>query len=170
MQFYENNKEWIIPLAILVVGKAIDFVLPWIRSYTENRYLSYKDRRIEILLTRYRKIRKLKQNPVFLDETHPAAKFMFLLMLVLALFAFVRHDVMPIFGIYSLIVTELFLKTVVILMVYLAIKLFTSYADTYAVLTFNEYRVKVIKKLINLGATAEEIIQIDNQLPLPRKQ
>jgi hypothetical protein len=89
MEFYQHNKEWVIPVAILLLGKIIDFFMPWIRSYSENKYLSYKERRIAILIDRYRMIRKFLQspNPRFSDKMPPSMKSLFYLVIAYVLLA-----------------------------------------------------------------------------------
>jgi hypothetical protein len=169
VEFYKNNKEWIIPVTILFFGKAIDLVLPWIRSYAENKYLSYKERRISILITRYREIRKFKQKPIFSEKMPPPMKRMIYIALLMILFMLISDYITNIFGGYSRIVTDLFPIAFTVAMIYFSVQLFKGYANYFDMLTFDKYRVRVINKLIKFGGDPKEIFQIDREIVLPRK-
>jgi hypothetical protein len=169
MDFYKNNKEWIIPVTILIVGKTIDFVLPWLRSYAENKYLSYQERRISILITRYREIRKLKQKPVFSDKMPPPMKLLIYVTLLMILFVFLDNYITSILGNLYHLVCEFLFTAATVAMIYFSVQTFKEYANTIDVLTFNKYRIRAINRLMKLGGGPKEIFQIDKEIQLPNK-
>jgi len=159
LEFYKNNKEWIIPVTILLVGKAIDLVMPWIRSYLENKYLSYKERRISILITRYRKTRQFNRNPVFTNKARMYGDLMFFLIGFILLFLFfpdllTQHDVihMPMFVSFYIFVA------------YLIIVITNDIITLRDFLYFDRYRAGVLRELVKLGGNPEDLDKEETEI------
>jgi hypothetical protein len=168
MDFYENNKEWLIPVSILLVGKLIDLVLPWFRSYLENNYLSHKQRKISILRTRYREVSKLRQKPVFSNKTSPYLLGLLLIGLSMGYLAGTIDKIAADFENYSRLVLDFSLIVSVVVLSFLAAFLLRWYQNTVDAVNFDRYRAKVLNRITKLGGDPKELLQIDKEIQLPK--
>jgi len=60
-------KEWIFLFLGLILAYSLEFTRPWVKSFFEKSSLSFRERRLYIIRSRYRKIKELRSDPLKLQ-------------------------------------------------------------------------------------------------------
>jgi uncharacterized membrane protein len=147
--------KWIIPAIFLVLGYLLDFTQPWVRSYFKKRSLSWHERRIDILVIRYRYILKLKENPANI------VIISFIIIVIGLIFIIVSITIISFLNDFSAnfngFAGAYFFGALLASFVIACCLFWLIMRDLSEVANIEEYREKTIAKLIKLGGNPEDL-------------
>jgi hypothetical protein len=155
-------ENWVIFVLGLVLGIPLSILAnvatPWVKSYFEKGSLTIKQRRIYILITRYRHIKKLTEDSVYLNllafrRMADLQSMTFLIVAVTGLSIMVK--------IVQLNTNSPDVKSITDLLIVAIVAYISSYfamsyrADLVNALEFDKYKARTIAKLKKLGGNPE---------------
>jgi hypothetical protein len=159
----------IIAIPFSVFG---NLVTPWVKSYFEKRKLTTQERRIYILASRYKSIKKMKENLVYFI----LLAFRQIALLFVAVFFFIGISagitINFVGDFKDSIFADEFLNRVVIFLALLICSYF-SYdiiKDINTIMRFDKFREKTIAKLKKLGGNPEELDKIDREIEAEKQR
>ena len=147
----------ILPMALGILG---NFATPWVKSYIENRSLTTKQRRIKILVARYRDIKKKREHPAYFNlviwKTVTTVLALLIALSGLVGSIAIRYSI-PDVVLATGEVTFVDYFPIVVVPVLGIFGMWAISKDIDAVLGFDKFKEKTVKKLKELGGNPEDL-------------
>ena len=153
-----DNLAWLLLGLILGVPFSIfaNFATPWVKSYYKRQSLSIRDRRIYIVVGRYREVEDMKKNPAYFNQVTAKNIYMlFSFTILLMAFAFL--------SMHAYIVDNDSVRGWVAGGFFLAATLIVSQIadvmrkDVEDVQNFDHFRDRTLAKLKKIGGTPKDL-------------
>jgi len=151
--------NWLFLILSLILAYLLEFTRPWVKSYFAKWSLSWHERRISVLVTRYQYLMKLKES----SAQKITALFIWVIassiFLILSIATFVLlHDLST--NVAGVLYGTMGVFYSISLLVGLVIACFLWWSvvkDMVEVSKFENYTKETIKKLIKLGGDPEDL-------------
>lgn len=142
------------------------FLKSWVKSVYSKSIFSSKQKRINSVVEKYRKVKSIRANPTLMSLSHIKGLFFGIVQITLLLFFVATFSLLPIITNYDESVNELFALFLVPLLLgtMFGISFLSDFIlEIDGVLNFEDYKEQTIKKLIKLGGNPEDLDKEDTK-------
>jgi len=155
-------ENWIFLFLGLILVYLLEFTRPWVRSYIDKRSLTWRERKLDMLVTHYKYIDAVRKSPAHLNFVvfrSLARALLYITLLISSIGIYLSASVSKPEISQSTSMFSFYLQTGIIFLVSsMIISLMNEIRrDIDNMLFFDKYKKKVMSDMQRLGGSAEDL-------------